>query len=347
MPEKNYQEMLNAVFGRDEDTRLQKGSADIYYLWRWILPRLLLGQSIDEAREYVKLQINSFEPSPRIDVALRDWMQLSALFEIFDESSEKFVRKAENYLSLQTDLDKENHQIVESALAAAVYLGNERAAAKWRESALRLPLEIGAEYVVFELLFLTDSEIVKDLDLEKSANTTARVIYKVLMGAPFYSSAPHILALALIARIRDKRLSALLKGRIKELDKMTHDKNGKPLINFGKLKKAVVKENGETVLNLTLTARGTGEIDISCCDVSALTYELPPFLVELAEKEVLTPDTKIVAELVLKEKVSISDKETEILRKRFNLALEITKNQVDFPIAGNDLIIKKSGKTKG
>lgn len=345
MPGKNYTEMLESVFGLREDYFLEKGKTDVFYLARWILPRLLLGKSVEAAHEPLKSQIASFDHSSEIDNTLKDRVMLAALAEIFDLSAEKLIKKIGSYLSAFNDLDKEDYTVIQTALAVSFYLNDKNEISKWRKYAMQLPFETGAEYVTFELLYLTNFGKDLSINAEHPANITAKIIYKILLGAPFLSSAPHILVLAAIVG-NNKNLSQLLKGRIKKLDKIILNNTAKPLVRFGKLKQTFSKTEKHIFVKFEADVRGNGEIKAGCSDDGVLTYDFAPYLNRLAEKDaefenkLTSEQAKILVEINLSKGVSISEREFQLLKKRFELAFEIAANHIESLTSDYELTLK-------
>lgn len=246
-------------------------------LYRWCSQRVVLGLDITAAKPWLDAQLSSFAGT---DAFIRDLARSNHLLAVqallHDELDSKVVQRMLERLQGQPDLSYDDQRVVSGVLALAVIANERDATQTWLERALAYPLVSEAASIQYELPFLVLMGDTATVDaLEMSADVTARMIHDVTWAAPFYSSAPHVLALAVMARKLKKPLAPLLWKQLETLDTIVFDNDQKPRLTFTAPQfEASSSETGIFTLQITMYVHGDGELDPGAYELGELTSRL-------------------------------------------------------------------------
>ena len=248
-------------------------------LYQWCSQRVVLGLDIAAAGPWLDAQLSALAGS---DAIVRDLIRsvhlLAAQALLHNEPSSQVVQHTLDRLRGQPSPDYADQRVVSAVLALALASNQGDEIDVWLERALAITSVSEAASIQFELPFLAslgDHVTAQTLDL--SARVTARMIHDISWAPPFYSSAPHVLALAVMARKHSKPLASLLLKRLEAMDKIVFTDDQKHRLAFAAPQfEALLDVPGAATLLITLRVSGDGELDPGA-------YELGPLTGRLAE----------------------------------------------------------------
>lgn len=338
-------------------------------LYRWCSQRVVLGLDITAAKPWLDAQLSSFASS---DAFMRDLARskhlLAAQALLHDEPDSQIAQRMLDRLQGQPDLSYDDQRVVSAALALAVVAGEGDAIQTWYERALAYPVVSEAASIQYELPFLVSIGDTPAVDaLEMSAHVTARMIHDVTWAPPFYSSAPHVLALAVMAQKHRRPLAPLLWKRLEALDTIVFDDDQKPRLAFAAPQfDAAFIQPGIATLLITVRVGGGGDLNPGAHEIGELTGRLSETLQAAAKGGQHLPrahqsdyrravaaafnndDSVVRVILSLGPEVTMSSDQQQFLTQRFDVAWRMARRQLP-RLAGAGLleIIERSSGPSG
>jgi hypothetical protein len=363
MGEMRHADFLRLIFEANQKNAIKKPWAYASDLFHWCAARLLLGEDLGESRSWLESHLQSFRATGNPNRDLFTWAYLAATSELHDQPATAVASEAVSYIRSHPGLDMQDHQIVESALALSMLSGDEEEAARWFDLGLTLPPRPGAEAFIFEPLFMFRVEALnEEAALDILAGNVARVIYQNLIGPPYYSSAPSLCALAVLAKRRFERVAALIRGRLRELDQIIFGAGTTPRLTFkGPSFRPAQRGDEGTLVEIKLKVMGDGVLYPGAYPLEAITYDLPSTILGATAKtgrtrgdrgrgrQKLIEDALFKAEgtcriaLHLGTGVTISEQQEQFLRQRCRLAWEIATHKVKHLVCRYELEVKANG----
>jgi hypothetical protein len=287
------------------------------------------------------------EATGRLNADLINCTRRAAVAELNERTGAEEAAAGLALLRSTEGADTSNFQIVESALALSLLRGERELVEHWYELGLSLR-EAAKNSWTFELLLMASEREYDDDDLDIHAHAVARATDRILWGAPYYSAAPPLCALAALARERHKTLKQLMTGRVKKLDAVVFGARPAPLLNFGEpLFTFTRAKDGPGVVGIELEVSGAGELHPGAYSLDTITYGLTVSIqtafevVEQMKGKKRTEHRKIIddalyknggrceAVLRLAAGVSLSEKHRVALHRRFQLGWEVAQHQIE------------------
>jgi hypothetical protein len=342
-----YYDSFALLFKANQQSIGDLAQREPFYLFKWCLGRLLLGDALGNSSDWLHAQLLNFHPSGNAIEDAVKWTYLIACLELHGQSGIEEAEKALAYLTASPSSALTDYRIVESALALSTLSNKEADRHRWLNAAGALPILSETQIFTYELLFLSSliGRTHSD-DVGLSANLVARVGHDFIWAPPYYSAASHCCVLAQLARRQNQALPELLSERLKIIDHLVFGNSDTPILSF---KKPTVrlsrKPDSQAALEITIIISGEGELDTSVYLLEPLTSNFLNTLQKKLNKKESPGEKKVAQDLLSKEAlfnasgicrirlrleptVTISPQHQAWLMNRVELAMRIARQQL-------------------
>jgi hypothetical protein len=358
-PHQRYFDDVTSTIEEIGDSLFEQARRRATPLFRWVASRVLLGQLPTEAEPLFEEQVASFAWSGDPNVDLGKWTTLTGVAVVLNRDPAELARALIARLPSYQALRETDYQICQCVLSLSMLAGNDALIERWSRACYGVRPDSAAPYT-FEVLALAAlAWRHPDADLDVAADTAARMI----RGDMLYTTAPQVCALQALAARAGAKASALLFGRLQRLDDLAFGSADQPKVTVGPPTSAYVEASGQgpggAALEITVHAKGHGELIIGPYDIAPLTHGLYEVIVAAIDKADHARLAHRAAQQLLRDQalrkpsgachgvldlgtgVEMSPRDVRRLEERFLLGFAIAKHQIGDLAASPRLTVRR------